>query len=210
MKERNSYEDWSGFLSVLLEEAEPYLKVRGDLLHVRVSHRYALMLMEKEGGDKRIIEPAVLLHDVGWSCLSPEELSHAYGARAVGAEAKRLNRIHEREGAEIAARILTKHGYDPKLIETIRRIIERHDSSLSVSSVEDAIVKDADKLWRFSGEGFWVEIERQGLEPEELYLYLGKRIDSWFFTPTGRILSKEEWERRGEEVRSGREKRGGL
>ena len=94
--------NWEQFVEELFELAEPYLKVRDDILHTRVAHEYAVHLLENEAGDKKIVEPAVILHDVGWSRLKPEEIKIAFGVRARGGKAKKLNRIHEVEGAGIA------------------------------------------------------------------------------------------------------------
>ena len=194
--------DWDEFIRELFRLAEPYLKIRGDLPHAQVSHRYALRLLEEEGGESRIVEPAVILHDVGWSRLEPEQIKIAFGVRAGGQEAERLNRIHEREGAAIARRILESLRYNPQWIERIVSFIERHDSGDQPDSLEEKLVKDADKLWRFSPVGFWNERERQGLDPVELYQFLLERYRSWFFTSNsieiggGRIAGPGEGNRR--------------
>ena len=84
--------NWEQFTQELFRLAEPYLNVRDDLLHTRVAHQYALDLLEKEAGDKKIVEPAVILHDVGWSRLKPEEIKVAFGVNAKGEKGKQLNR----------------------------------------------------------------------------------------------------------------------
>lgn len=141
---------WDLFIKNLYDRAEPYLMVRDDLLHTQVAHEYALFLMQKEGGDKRIVEPAIILHDVGWSKLTSEDNKVAYGLRAKGEKSARLNRIHEIEGAAIARGLLDKLGYDPGLTDQITRIIEQHDSGKEIRSLEEDVVKDSDRLWRFS------------------------------------------------------------
>jgi hypothetical protein len=188
------------FVPTLFRLAEPYLAVRGDLPHARVSHRYALRLLEEEGGEPGIVEPAVILHDVGWSQLTPEQIRIAFGVRAGGEEAERLNRIHEREGAVIARRILHSLSYLPGWIERIALLIERHDSGKEADSLEEKILKDADKLWRFSPVGFWKEIERQGLGQNELYRFLAARVRGWFYTQTAVKLAEEELQDRGKEI----------
>jgi len=185
-------EGWSGFIELLFKEAEPYLAVRGDMLHSRISHGYAISLMEIEGGDKRIIEPAIILHDVGWSRLSPQEIKRAYGVKVGGTESERLNRIHEKGGEEIAREILNQFEYDLGLVERIAFIIRTHDSSNEIHSIEEAIVKDADKLWRFSKVGFINEVERQGVTPHELYLHLAKYKEIWFFTMSALQMAEKE------------------
>ncbi len=188
------------FVQRLMGLAEPYLAVRGDLPHARVSHQYALRLLAEEGGEPGIVEPAVILHDVGWSQLEPEQIRVAFGVRAGGEEAERLNRIHEREGAVIARRILQSLDYSPPWIERIVLLIERHDSGDRADSLEEGILKDADKLWRFSPVGFWKEIQRQGLDRDELYRFLSVRYGHWFFTPTAVKLAEEELRDRGKEI----------
>jgi hypothetical protein len=192
--------DRDDFIRTLFRLAEPYLKVRGDLPHARVSHQYALRLLEREGGEPGIVEPAVILHDVGWSQLTPEQIKIAFGVRAGGEEAERLNRIHELEGAAIAHRILESLKYNPDWVDRITFLIRRHDSGDQADSLEEQLVKDADKLWRFSPLGFWNEIERQGLSAEELHSYLSEQYGSWFFTPSSRILAEKELKARAAEL----------
>jgi hypothetical protein len=193
---------WSEFIDRLFETAAPYLAVRGDADHTAVSHGYALTLLQHEGGDRKIVEPAVILHDVGWSVLKPESISVAYGVVAKGEEAERLNRIHEIEGAAIAEKILRSFNYEPGLIQTISAIIRRHDSGEGAPSLEEGLVKDADKLWRFSRIGFWRETERQRLRPPTLLDFLAARCRDWFFSPTALTLAQEELGGRRDEIHS--------
>ncbi|NOX35093.1 MAG: HD domain-containing protein [Deltaproteobacteria bacterium] len=195
--------NWPALIRWLFQCAKPYLKKRGDILHARVAHQYALTLMKQEGGNKKIIEPAIILHDVGWSSLDPIQIQAAYGVRPKGKEADRLNRIHEREGAVIARKILQSLKYSPQFTDEIIFIIQQHDSGITAHSPEEQIVKDADKLWRFSKTGFWNEVERQGLEPAELYQYLSSRYPEWFFTDTALRTAKREIKNRaGETIQS--------
>jgi hypothetical protein len=145
------------------------------------------------------VEPAVILHDVGWSQLAPEQIRIAFGVRAGGGEAERLNRIHELEGAAIARRILESLTYHPPWIGTIALLIERHDSGDQADCLEEKILKDADKLWRFSPVGFLQERERQGLESHELYHYLESLL-ACFFSPTALFLAEGELKARAREI----------
>ncbi len=191
---------WKEFIELLFKKAEPYLLVRGDILHAKISHEYALSLMKTEGGNRKIIEPAVILHDVGWSALSPDEIKRAYGVNAVGNdESMRLNRIHEKKGEEIAMSILSDLGYEPMLIEKIGAIIRTHDSGHVIGSIEEAIVKDADKLWRFSKRGFQTEAERQGITHTKLYNHLSKNRVKWFFTRSALQIAEQELKNRKRE-----------
>ena len=180
--------------------AERFFAVRDDLAHSQIAHQYCLLLMKKEGGDRRIVEPAVILHDVGWSKLNPEQIKKAFGVRASGEEAQQLNRIHEVEGAAIAGQLLESLGYEPLLIEKITGMIEYHDSGNNPGSLEEKILKDSDRLWRYSPLGFWKERERQRLPPLELFRHLETRRLGWFFTKTALNLSEEELKNRAQEI----------
>jgi hypothetical protein len=184
---------WEEFIARLFEEADPYLEVRGDRLHTRIAHRLSLDLMKKKGGDRKIVEPAMILHDVGWSRVDRNEIATAFGVRAEDkATAREMNRIHEIEGAAIARQLLESFDYDEQLTLRIVRIIERHDSSMRAESLEERLVKDADKLWRYSEPGFWKEIERQAVDPRFFYQRLAKRRKEWFFTQTAFQMAGEE------------------
>ena len=196
---------WQQFIQELFRLAEPYLKVRDDLLHTRVAHQYALELLEKEAGDKKIVEPAVILHDVGWSRLKSEEIKVAFGVNAKGEKGKQLNRIHEVEGAGIAREILMKLGYDRQSTDEIVRIIERHDSGKNPQTIEEKLVKDADRLWRVSRIGYYYEMERQNTTHEVRYRFLTRNMGKWFFTKTARELANRELQERFKEQDDKRE-----
>jgi len=198
--EKDASADWLKLILILFEKAAPYLSIRQDMDHTRVSHGYALTLLQHEGGDRRVVEPAVILHDVGWSVLNPDAIAAAFGVEAKGEEARRLNRIHETEGAAIAAEILHSVDYDPGLVKKITAIIRRHDSGQVARSLEEELVKDADKLWRFSRTGYWQETKRQHLKPDALIQYLELRYKNWFFSSTALILAREELARRQSEI----------
>jgi len=195
--------NWFTFIKQLFQSAEPYLKKRGDFLHTQVAHQYALTLLRQEGGKKKIVEPAIILHDVGWSALRSRQIQVAYGVKSRGKDADQLNRIHELKGAVIAQQILRSLEYDPQIIDKIVSIIKQHDSGITASDMEEQIVKDADKLWRFSQKGFWKEIERQGLEPTELYQYLLTHSSEWFFTDTALRIAEKEIKNRIAETKQG-------
>lgn len=191
--------NWQQFTQELFRLAEPYLKVRDDFLHTRIAHEYAVYLLEREAGDPKIVEPAVILHDVGWSQLKPEEIKIAFGVHAKGEKATQLNRIHEVEGARIAVEILAKLDYDRSASDEIARIIERHDSGKNPQTIEEKLVKDADRLWRVSKIGYHHEMERQNTTHEIRYHFLIQNMGKWFFTKTAKELADRELQARVKE-----------
>ena len=178
------------------ELAKPLLNTRHNQQHTEVAYRAALRLLESEEGDETIVIPAIILRDVGWIKV-PEELQlSAFGPKARN---KELNRVHEVEGVKLAREILAKVNYDPEKMDEILAIIDGHDSRREAISPSDKIVKDADKLCRFTHQGTSLDCERYEMSFDEWYEFLKARIDRWFFTQTARKIAREELERRKEE-----------
>ena len=173
--------------------ARPYLNTRRNDIHTEMSTRVAYMLLAEIGGDEDIVIPAIILHDVGWKKV-PENLQlRAFGPRATSRE---LNRMHEVEGVKIAGDILKKVNYKADRIEEILKIIDGHDSRKEANTLNDRIVKDADKLWRYSKEGFYIDIERFDQTFKEGLNRLRSNINKWFLTNYAKELAIEELENR--------------
>ena len=173
----------------ILALAQPYLDTRHNDVHVQTSCRFARRLLEQIDADEDLVIPAILLHDIGWKMI-PEELQlTAFGPAAQNPE---LNRKHELESVRLAREILEQVEYDPDKTGEILVIIEGHDSRKVALSVNDQVVKDADKLWRFAPEGFYIDCRRFGIPAGEYAEWLDKQIEGWFFTTVGKALAREE------------------
>ncbi len=142
--------------------------------------------------------PAVILHDVGWKKVPQELHLKAFGPKATSPE---INRTHEKEGVKIARDILTHLSYDTDKTTQITEIINGHDSRKKSISINDSVVKDADKLWRYSNEGFTIDIKRFGESFDEGLARLYQYLPIWFFTKTGKKLAKEELMKREKEAK---------
>jgi hypothetical protein len=169
--------------------AEPYWQTRSNEIHVPESYRLAKELLAAEPeADAAIVLPAILLHDIGYAAVPAED--HLRGlAGSPGWEAE-ITRRHEVEGARMAGEILELVDYDPERIRVICDIVGGHDTRDESVSLEDAIVKDADKLWRFTESGVrtchsWID-----KTPAEFVAWLEPRIESWFFTDAARELAR--------------------
>jgi hypothetical protein len=175
----------------IMELASPYLTARWgwNLRHVEISLQFARMLMAAEGGRPEVVIPAVILHDVGWSCVPGDLQAEAFGPRARN---PRLNRLHEVEGVRLAREILIGSGYPEQWRAEILAIVDNHDSGPAARSLNDALVKDADKLWRFSLDGFTRSTPRFQLEPEANWQRLHDSVDKWMLTVTGKRLAREQ------------------
>jgi HD superfamily phosphodiesterase len=169
--------------------AESYLRTRKNAIHTEISTQFAYRLLEGEAGDEDIVIPAILVHDVGWSQV-PEELQlKAFGPKATLPE---WNRVHEVEGARIARQILNEAGYELRKIEEILVIIEGHDSRKEGISLNDKLVKDADKLWRYSRKGVEINSRRYEYTFEQYLERLRTNLEGWFLTDSARQIAKTE------------------
>ena len=147
-------------------------------------------MLSAEGGNARVAVPAILLHDLGWSEIPDEEQRNAYGPNSSDAD---LNRQHEVAGARLAREILEEATYPAELIDEICRIILTHDSNPEALTPEEAIVKDADKVWRISLAGFPLTLDLlDDMTPQELHDFIAVRTPRWFLTRTGREFAETE------------------
>ena len=173
----------------IYEKAKPFLRTRKNLIHTQIALRYALRLLKEEKSDENVVIPAILLHDVGWKTI-PEDLQlTAFGPNPSNPQ---LVRVHEVEGAKIAEAILKELHYPPEKIKEICQIIRGHDSRKRPISRNDRIVKDADKLWRYSRKGMAIDLDRFHIPRREYLIFLEGIIDHWFLTPTGKEIARRE------------------
>lgn len=152
-------------------EARAFLDVRSNDVHTLISYRLARALCaEAPEADAAIVLPAILLHDVGWKRIDPALLTAAVGPKPTRPD---LVRDHEIHGVEIAGDILLRHRPEGVDIDAVLAIIDRHDTLKTATSLNDALVKDADKVWRFTPHGV-------------------ATISGWFDTPPGETMAMLE------------------
>ena len=167
--------------------AKDYLDVRNNDVHSLYAYGIARQLLTLvPEADRDVVLPAILLHDTGWSQV-PREL--VLSAIAPGGGRPDLVRTHEIEGARIAAEILEGVGSDPELIRQITAIIDGHDSRREALSASDAVVKDADKIWRLTPHGISTVMGWFGLSHEQAHRLCGYRVHDHLFTDAGRIMA---------------------
>ena len=135
----------------LWNDAKPYLDVRDNDEHTLVAYALARSFLDElPEAAESIVLPAILLHDVGWKRIDPELLLLAIGKNPTR---KDLVRDHEVYGVEIAREILQKHQPAGVDIEAVLDIIDGHDTVKEAKSLNDAVMKDADKGWRATSHG---------------------------------------------------------
>ena len=135
----------------LWHDARPFLDVRNNDEHTLVAYGVAKMLLaELPEAQGSVVLPAILLHDVGWKRVPQELLLEAIGRNPTRPD---LVRAHEVHGVGIAREILERHRPEGVDIEAVLAIIDGHDTTRHARSLEDAVVKDADKGWRTTPHG---------------------------------------------------------
>ena len=177
------------------ELAQPYLDVRSNDVHTLYSYAIARALTQViDEADPEVVLPAILLHDTGWSQVAPDEVLEAIAPDGGRAD---LVLAHERFGAQIAAEVLAAVGHDQARTEAIVAIIDGHDSRAEALSIDDAIVKDADKLWRLTPHGVGTVMQWFGLTREQAHLLIDSRVHDRLFTEEartmGRMLAAVAW-----------------
>lgn len=173
----------------IYRRSEPYWQTRRNELHVPLVYEYAQRLIAHyPAADPAVVLPAALMHDNGWFMVPQERLAGAFGPNASDTAA---NRLHEVEGVRIASEILGELEYDQEKAAEILAIIDGHDSRLEALSLNDMLVKDADKLWRFDPLGFEIDHTRFGMEPVPYLEFLDERVEPWLFTPEAKAIARE-------------------
>ncbi len=176
--------------------ATPYLQVRDNERHTWDALGFALSLLERYEGEREVVGLATILHDVGWITLSKEQLFRAWGPSPDMA----MLRLHEEAGVETATRILGEVDCDRAVAKKVIAIVDGHDTRTSALSLDDKVVKDADKLTRYSA-GFWTIARLLSIAPDNLAGQLERVIDQWFFLDFSRWMAREELALRRLEVR---------
>lgn len=175
--------------SKIYKKAKPYLNTRQNDIHISISYSFARRLLRHYNeASADIVLPGILLHDVGWKIVPEDKQLNAFGPKATDNETLR---IHEVEGARIAAEILNSINYNEEKIREIVTIIDGHDSRNKALSLNDALVKDADKLFRYTLVGVNIDCVRLDLDRDSHTDWLAFNIDRWFFTTGAKDMARE-------------------
>ncbi len=145
----NNQQKWQA----VFKAAEKYMRVRKNDVHIPISYKYALKLIEKyPNADADVAAIAIILHDIGWYSIDEDDIFKK-GFQSENFLQSDVRYLHESEGVRLAAEILKELKYSEEFIEKITTIIDGHDTRTFAKSLEDEIVRDADKLWRFTITG---------------------------------------------------------
>lgn len=170
------------------ERAKPYLNTRSNDKHTLYCYYFAEQLLDAHPeADETIVLAGILLHDVGWSTVPEDKQLQSFGPHMIYPD---LRRQHELEGARIAAGILAELDYPTKEIKDICAIIDGHDSRQESQSLNDSLIRDADKLWRYTDFGLETVGGWFNYSQSEQMDLLAKWIETRFYTDSGRDMAR--------------------
>lgn len=139
-------------------------RTRGNDIHLPISLAYAERLCDVfPEADRLLVRVSILLHDTGWGRVDESRIiSEGFSGDWRKAE---IRFEHERQGCLIAREVLPPLGYDEEFVEAVCAIIDGHDTRPEAYSLEDALVRDADRLWRFDQAGIALASGWFGMDP---------------------------------------------
>ncbi|GAB2747023.1 HD domain-containing protein [Sinomonas soli] len=153
-----------GRLDPLWRAVVEYTRTRGNDIHLPISVAYAERLCDAyAGADRELVLVATLLHDTGWARVDESRiLSEGF----TGDWRKAAIRYeHEHQGCLVAREVLPGLGYADEFVERVTAIIDGHDTRHVAYSLEDALMRDADRLWRFDRAGIALASSWFGMDP---------------------------------------------
>jgi hypothetical protein len=168
------------------------MRARKNDVHIPLSYGYAVRLVEAHPeAHADVVLLAILLHDIGWAVVDQEAIYRdGFGPQMMESD---VRIAHEKEGARLARAILGPLGYPAALVDEVVAIIDGHDTRRRALSRNDELVKDADRLWRFSVTGVSVASDWFSLTPAEYAERLEEQLEL-FFTPAAAAIARAELE----------------
>ena len=169
--------------------SEPYLRARKSDVHIPLSFAFARKLLEVHPeADQDIVLLAVLLHDIGWWSIDMRDIiEKGFGPNMMQSDVRFL---HEREGVRMSREVLEKTNWPEAVIAAVGEIIDGHDTRPHARSLNDRVVRDADKLWRFTVTGVAVACDWFKMTPRQYADRLEQQV-SILETEAGRQLAAQ-------------------
>ncbi len=171
--------------------AETYMRARKNDVHIPLSFGWAVRLLEEHpDADRDVVLLAILLHDIGWYSIDMVDIIEK-GFSGPNMLQSDVRYLHEAEGVRLAGEVLRETGWPEEIIAAVAEIIDGHDTRPEPRHLNDRLVRDADKLWRFSVTGVAVACDWFKLTPGRYADRLENQFDL-LETETGRRLAREE------------------
>ncbi len=144
----------------------PETRTRANDIHLPIVTAYAARLCDAyPQADRELVLVATVLHDTGWAHVDESRII-SEGFQGDWRKAA-IRYEHEAEGCQVARRVLPDLGYGGEFIDRVCEIIDGHDTRPVAFSLEDALVRDSDRLWRFDRAGIAMSTSWFGMDPAE-------------------------------------------
>jgi len=169
----------------------PETRSRGNAIHLPISLAYAERLCAVyPDADQLLVRVSILLHDTGWgrvdeSRIISEGFSGDWRKTQIRFE-------HEKQGCEIAREVLPPLGHSSVFVDDVVAIIDGHDTRREARSLEDALVRDADRLWRFDHAGIALASGWFGMDPATYCDRLAAEIVPELLTEAGIAMAQAD------------------
>lgn len=171
--------------------AEPYMRARKNDIHIPLSFDWAQKLLaEYPDADKDICSLAILLHDIGWYTIDMGRII-SEGFRGENFLQSDVRYLHEVEGVRLGTEVLRETGWSEGVIAAVCEIIDGHDTRPDPHHLNDRVVRDADKLWRYSVAGIAVICDWMDMTPHQYADRLTTQMHK-LETEAGLAMAKEE------------------
>lgn len=178
----------------LWKAIEPETRTRANDVHLPIVAAYAERLCDAyPQANRELVLVAAILHDTGWAHVDEtriisEGFSGNWRKAAIRFE-------HETEGCAVARRVLPGLGYSPDFIEQVCTIIDGHDTRQVAYSLEDALVRDCDRLWRFDRAGIMASSSWFGMAISDYTDRLQREILPELITEAAHQMASDDLER---------------
>ena len=171
--------------------AEPYMRARKNDVHIPLSFDWAQQLLAVHpDADRDICSLAILLHDIGWYSIDMGRII-SEGFRGDNFLQSDVRYLHETEGVRLGTEVLQETGWSESIIAAVCEIIDGHDTRPDPHHLNDRVVRDADKLWRYSVTGVAVVCDWMDMTPKQYAQRLIKQMDK-LETEAGLEMAKAE------------------
>jgi HD superfamily phosphodiesterase len=174
--------------------ALPYLekgKRKDFVTHTKGVIKAMEMILKKEKGDKDLLIPAAILHDVGWAKV-PVKIKKS-GKKMDKDEALRL---HIKYAPEIIKGVLDKVDWSKEQINEIIEIVIAHKFVNPRKKVKQLLI-DADNLSDALKEQFYSDAKSYKNNAYDFYKI---RLENKFYTKTAKKIFDIELEKRRKEI----------
>lgn len=170
--------------------AEPYMRARKNDVHVPLSFAWAQRLLAAHpDADRDVVSLAILLHDIGWYSIDMADIiEKGFGPDMMQSDVRFL---HESEGVRLSRPVLEECGWPEEVIRAVAEIIDGHDTRPGAHHLNDRLVRDSDKLWRFGVTGVAVACDWFRMTPRQYADRLEDQVNQ-LETEIGRRWAAEE------------------